>query len=111
MAISFHWQIKSLKVEKSNGVQEDVVCNIDWDLLAIDEADGLLFETTGKTKLPPPPEGSNFTPFESLTEEQVIGWLESQLSIDSLKQSLLDKHAEVREPKIIEKPAPWLSKE
>lgn len=56
--------------------------------------------------------GESFTPFGSLTEEQVIGWAQQQLGAAQLAQLQLgiEKHLErvaSPPPPIVEKAAPW----
>ena len=54
-----------------------------------------------------PPNSENYTEFDSLTEEQVISWVESKVDVQALKADL-DKNLELlANPPLVTKSAPW----
>ena len=57
------------------------------------------------------PEQSNFIPYEDLTEDDVIGWLESTLDVPTMQVSLATQLENIINPPIISPPLPWLPKE
>jgi len=57
----------------------------------------------------PEPLEENFTPYNNITEEMVISWLESILNIEDLQQGIIDKIEIIKNPPLIEIPFPWVS--
>ena len=53
-------------------------------------------------------EGSEFIPYNELTEEIVIGWLES-LDIPTMQTNLAKQLEDIINPPIIYPPLPWLN--
>lgn len=79
MALTYTWKITNLrKVDQMEGLS-DVVVHARWTRTGVDENghDGTF---TGATPLRAPSSGSNFTSFESLTEEQIIDWIKSEIT-------------------------------
>jgi hypothetical protein len=52
-------------------------------------------------------EGSTFIPYEDLTEDVVIGWLEGSLDVPAMQESLAKQLEEIINPPIIYPPLPW----
>lgn len=91
MAITYSWVIKKLDTAEINGIQ-NVVSHIHFDYVGTDESGNTAFCQGAmpfelKTVSVPLPDGgvntinavfdpNNYTPFEGLTQEQVISWLE-----------------------------------
>ena len=77
--ITFNWTIAAAERAVSlNGLQ-DVIKTIHWRYRGTDE-NGITAETYGATSVGDPnPE--DFTPYDGITEADVIGWLESILGI------------------------------
>jgi hypothetical protein len=78
MAITYTWKITNLrKVEAVEGYS-DVVVHARWARTGIDE-DGNDGTFHGATPLKLPSNNvENFTPFDELTEEQIIEWIKSE---------------------------------
>jgi hypothetical protein len=57
----------------------------------------------------PEPLEENFTPYNNITEEMVISWLESISNIEELQQGIIDKIEIIKNPPLIEIPFPWVS--
>ena len=75
MAVTKTWAITDLTRETSDGY----VCWVEWKLTGT-EGDKTV-ESTGKTKLERP--SSDLEPYDSLTEEKVIGWVKAKLDADN----------------------------
>lgn len=108
MTLEHKLVVSSLEVEKLKDDLEDIVKVVHWRMRLTDSEDGLSVETYGATGLSQP-EADNFVAFESITEEQLLGWLEAQLPMNSLKENLENQLAEKRAPKVVHKSPPWLS--
>lgn len=93
MANTYSWKINALDAYPSKDSLNNVVYNIHWGLTATsDQTDdeGVAYSATSiGTQTVPSPEADDFTEFDSLTQEIVVGWLESSdMDIESMKESL-----------------------
>ena len=91
---NYKWVISATPCKSKEGVLENVVSKIHWRLEASNE--NHIAETYGVVSLPEPT-GTDFTPYEQLTKDQVVSWVVSILSkvpepIDGVEQqSQLEK--------------------
>jgi hypothetical protein len=74
--MEYTWKLKSLK-KTNSGNLENVVIQTYWELTGTDE-DGNSGTFNGATPFKAP-EGENFTAYEDLTEEMVLGWIKDQV--------------------------------
>lgn len=101
------WQIEWMNVSTQpvEGFNE-VVLTAGWRCNAVDGD----FSTTayGSVGFPQPQENGQFTPYNELTQEQVLGWVwENGVDKDEV-ESNLDKQLETRvNPPVIIPPLPW----
>ena len=77
MAITYTWQVTGLKVRDESGVKNAVVQTY-WKKIGTDE-DGITGEFSGATPFTVDPTDASgpFIPFEQLTEEDVISWIQA----------------------------------
>lgn len=93
--MEYKFTINALDVLKEKDGLQDVVYTIHWTLTATSD-NGTTASAIG-TKTMPDPNTDSFTPYDQLTEEMVIGWLQSEgVDNDELKQGL-DKKIEEKE--------------
>ena len=87
MANTYKWTINALdaKVAVEDG-NENVVYTVHWSYNATDETGEHTVNSIGAHAVEY--DADNFTAYEDLTEEIVIGWLEDGLDVDSIKASL-----------------------
>lgn len=87
MANTYKWTINALdaKVAVEDG-NENVVYTVHWGYSATDETGEHTVNSIGAH--PVEYDVDNFTAYEDLTEEIVIGWLEDGLDVDLMKASL-----------------------
>lgn len=108
MSIAYTWKIDQMACSPQLDQNQDVVITVYWRLTAVDEAYtasingsmSLIFESN-----------SSFTPYEQLTEDQVIGWVTNNHGpnvIDQMKDSLSHQINQLKNPPVIIKPLPWL---
>jgi len=83
----------------------DVVKVIHWRLTAKNETHSADTYSTLSLDAPDP---ESFTSFDSLTEEQVISWVESKLDVDSIKLGLNAQLELLANPPIVVKQGPWV---
>jgi hypothetical protein len=105
--ITYTWNITQLDCAPSENGLANVIKTIHWTYTA-QETDGDQLISSCNNCYPltsPTPE--QFVDFETLTEEQVIGWLENSLDISVLQNNLANQIITQRNPPIAPLPLPW----
>ena len=109
MEKTFEWVITQMTCVKQEGDLQDVVILVNFfrNLNEIDN-DGKLWisQSLGDYKCPSP-SADDYTPYENLTKEQVIGWLEAGLDVESIDRYLEANILEQKNPPVIILPNPW----
>jgi len=103
MAVTKTWSITNLTRETSDGY----VCWVDWTLTGT-EGDKTV-ESKGRTKLERP--SSDLEPYDSLTEEKVIGWVKAKINAESpiATDELTGKTGVERREDVMDKKMGWLN--
>jgi hypothetical protein len=103
--ITINWIIERLLVKPTEGTLTDVVITADWRCNGSqDQYSGTCY---GSCSFAPP--SGNFTPYEDLTEEQVLGWCYA----NGVDQAAIEANVSLQienqiNPPIIAPPLPWL---
>lgn len=102
MAITYTWEITNLRKAPKLNDYDNVIVHVRWKKIGTDE-NGTTGEFQGATPFDAPPPGNpNFTPFEELTKEQVLGW------VQSIVVGTYEEHVNRQiEKQIIKKNDPW----
>ena len=80
---------------------DNLVIVANWRVSAVDgEHTAGAYGSVGFTR------GDSFTPFAELTQEQVIGWVKSQLDVEQIEAALAQIIAEQKQPSKISG-TPW----
>lgn len=91
------WSIDNLDRQTS----DDLVITAHWRVSAVDgEHSAGAYGSVGFTS------GDSFTPFEQLTEAQVIAWVKSQLEVEQIEAALAQIIAEQKQPSKVSG-VPW----
>jgi hypothetical protein len=99
------WIIERLLVKPTEGTHTDVVITADW---RCNGTDGTYSGTCyGSCSFAPPSE--NFTPYDQLTQDQVLGWCYA----NGVDQAAIEANVSLQienqiNPPIIAPPLPWL---
>jgi len=99
------WIIERLLVKPTEGDKTDVVITADWRCNGSqDQYSGTCY---GSTSFAPPSE--NFTPYEDLTQDQVLGWCYA----NGVDQAAIEANVSLQienqiNPPVIAPPLPWL---
>lgn len=105
--MSANWKIAALEAYPQAEGQVDVVFTIHWRAeLSQDDKTASNYGSVGVTYVA----GSPFTPFASLTEEQVVGWAKEALGAEKVAQieaSLATQLADLLNPTVVSPPLPW----
>jgi hypothetical protein len=104
--ITLSWIIERLLVKPTEGTHADVVITADWRCNGSqDQYSGTCYGSCSFA----PPSGSGFTPYDQLTEQQVLGWCYA----NGVDQSAIEANVSLQienqiNPPIIAPPLPWL---
>ena len=103
--ISINWIIKQLLVKKTEGSLSDVVVLANWSCRASDGTFNAVL--TGCTEFAPP--SGDFTPYEDLTQDQVLGWcFANGVDKTAIEANVTEQIENQINPPIIAPPLPWL---
>jgi hypothetical protein len=102
--ISINWIIKQLLVQKIEGSLSDVVITANWSCLGSDGA--FSSALTGCVSFAPP--SGDFTPYDQLTEAQVLGWCWAN-GVDkaSVEAGVEQQIVEQANAPVVSLPLPW----
>jgi hypothetical protein len=111
--ISLSWIIERLLVRKVEGTYSDVVITADWRCNGTETTgtgdDAKTYSGTcyGSASFQPPSE--NFTPYEDLTEQQVLGWCYA----NGVDKTAIEANVSLQienqiDPPVIAPPLPWV---
>ena len=99
------WLIETLWVRPVEGSLTDVVVTAAWRCSGTDgQYNGSVYATVSFAA----PSGSDFTPFDQLTQEQVLGWVWSNgVDKDAAEAAVVQQIEQQKNPPIITPPLPW----
>lgn len=111
MTISYNWTVSQLDCYPEYEGHEDVVFVCHWRM---DGTDGVYTAGVyGSVGLTLDPE-AKFTPFEKLTEAQVIGWVKGALGkeqVAAYEESVANQIEALINPPVVNPPLPWSAAE
>lgn len=102
--VSFYWIIVQLDCKPEIDGMQDYVVAVHWRYGI--QYQEIKTDTYGVQSFQVN-EGSTFIPYEDLTEDIVIGWLEGSLNVPAMQESLIKQLEEILNPPIIYPPLPW----
>jgi hypothetical protein len=104
--ITLSWIIERLLVKPTEGSLTDVVVTADWRCNSShDQYSGTCYGSC----LFAPPSGSGFTPFDQLTQDQVLGWCYANgVDQKAIEANVTQQINDQINPPIIAPPLPWL---
>jgi len=99
-----NWTISQLDVTPANGDLSDVVITAHWDCVATEDSyTGRVYSTCSF----PAPE-DDFTPYEELTLEQVLGWIWANgVDKEATEAAIAAQIEAQKDPPVIHPPLPW----
>jgi hypothetical protein len=110
METNFQWVITQLNCAVESDGLPNVINVIHWRYNATQvNGDKTYFADTYGSSSVAQPNPQNFIPYEDVTEEEVIGWLEQILPVDDMQLSLEANIALQINPVEITLPLPWNS--
>lgn len=112
MAIQITTKVNSMLTAPSEDGMTDVVKSASWTITASEtigegeEAKTFTASFPGVTPFSAA-DPASFIPYESITEEQVIGWIESKVDLASIGEMLTKNVNDQVNPPVVELPLPW----
>jgi hypothetical protein len=109
--ITYSYSINSMSCYPLYDTENDVVFQVLWTLTGTNG--DYTSSYSGPTTLPAP-QGDDFTPYNELTEPQVIGWVETETDPEYLAnahQWIADDIAAKENPPVVTPPLPWTPEE
>ena len=111
--ITINWIIERLLVKPTEGSLTDVVITADWRCNGTETTGSGDTEQTytgtcyGSCSFAPPTEG--FTPYEDLTQDQVLGWCYANgVDKTAIEANVTAQIADQINPPVIAPPLPWV---
>jgi hypothetical protein len=101
MANTYNWKINQLDAKIQEGELQNVIYTVHWSLFAQDDSEEPIIVSSIGTIGVEYKEGDPFIPYDELTKDDVIGWLNDQLDVDGLKNNL-DQQIEIKKNPIDE---------
>ena len=105
-SITSHWSIIALDTIPSLDELTNVISVIHCEKLAVSD-DGFNARWYGTVSVAAPHTAA-FTPYEEVTEEMVIGWVEDSLHTVGVDDNLVAQIDNQRNPPIVNLPLPWI---
>lgn len=107
MAVTYRWAAEQMDAYPKLENHKDVVFSIHWRLYASDKENEV--NVYGSQGLEVNAEG-DLTPYDKLTEEQVLGWLKDAIGeeeIAGMEKQLAKQLEELANPPVVNPPLPW----
>ena len=102
---TYNWIISALECKVSEDGLTNVVSTIHWRYNATNE-DGITVDTYGAQPVGSP-DPADFTPYENITKDQVVGWLEASLDVPALQLQLDEQINLIVNPVDVTPPLPF----
>jgi hypothetical protein len=103
MATTYQWTIQQMDRLTSDGF----VVTVHYNVLAVDgDYSASTYGTVGYTEQP----GEQYVPYDQLTEQQVVGWVQESLGKDTVEASLTAQIEAQKNP-VQESGVPWVTLE
>ena len=110
MSATITWSITQMQVRPQEGQYTDVVVVADWMCSGQELSGGKTFSASNYGSVTfPMPEGQ-FTPYDQLTQQQVLGWVFAELGAEmvaNIEASVQARVAEQINPPVVSLPLPW----
>jgi len=109
MPNTYTWVIEQLDCYPEKDGHTDVVFIAHWRLNGTDGINtATVYGSVGLTY----EEGTPFTPYEDLTQDQVVGWVQAALGpeqVQTLTDNVAAQLAAIANPPVVAPPLPWAS--
>lgn len=110
MSATINWTVTAMDCYPQEAGQTDVVFVVHWTCSGTQENNGTTYNGSvySTTAVPAPEAGTPFTPYDQLTQEQVLGWVWAngvdQDATEAAVQQQIDNQIN---PPVVTPPLPW----
>tara|TARA_R110000868_G_C10960758_1_gene768464 strand:+ start:668 stop:1000 length:333 start_codon:yes stop_codon:yes gene_type:complete len=107
LSITYTWSVNQMDAYPELDGETDVVFNVHWSLAA---TDGTYHGYAYGTQPVPLAEDVSFTPFEDLTEVQVVGWVQEAMGPERVSELEANAAAQIEvqvNPPVVAPVLPW----
>ena len=108
MSATITWTVTQMDCYPADQGHADVVFNVHWTCAGEEEANGQTYNTSIYSTCQVTFTGGQFTPYDQLTQNQVLGWIWSngvdQAATEAAVQQQLDN---LINPPVVTPPLPW----
>lgn len=107
MAITYTWAVTGMKVTKA-GTLNNYVVQTYWTKTGTDE-NGNTGTFSGATPFAPDPTQPDFTPYDQLTQEIVLGWIQPVVTgaYEEHVDGVIAEQIAAKIDPVVEEPLPW----
>jgi len=106
MTTQINWLVTAMDCYPHADGQADVVFTVHWTCAG---TDGIYNASIYSTCSVPAPT-TNFTPYDQLTQEQVLGWVWANgVDKDEIEANLNQQIATQKNPPVVTPPLPWVT--
>jgi len=98
MANTYNWKINALDAKIHKDDLDNVIYTVHWSFIGQDDSEKPVSASSIGTLGVQYTEENPFIPYEDLTKEDVVGWLEEGLDVDSMKENLDRKIELIKNP-------------
>jgi len=108
-AITMSWDVTAMDCYPQVGSETDVVFTVHWNCSGQQTVNGKTYNGyVYGTCAVPAPSGSAFTPYDQLTEQQVLGWIWAN-GVDKFttESAVATQIANQINPPVVTPPLPW----
>ena len=95
---TYNWKINAVDCYTSKDGLEKVAYNVHWSLFATDGENNVSIIGVQSVGEPNP---DNFTPFDQLTEEQVVSWIAASMDVEQMQANLDKQIEDLVAPKVV----------
>ena len=103
--ITYDWIISALECKVKEGDMTDVVYTVHWRYNATDE-NGITAGVYGAQAVGSP-DPADFTPYDQITKDQVVGWLEAAMDVPAMQLQLDEQIYLIINPINVTPPLPF----
>jgi carbon monoxide dehydrogenase subunit G len=108
MAITYTWNVVQMDAYPEKDGLTDIVFTVHWTLNG-DDGEGHTGSAYGSVGVTLDEDG-DYTPYDKLTQEQVVGWVKNSLGdeqVASLETSIANQIEQQIKPTVVTPPLPW----
>lgn len=111
MTVAYEWNVVQMDCYPEVDSEIDVVFNVHWALNGSETVDATTYAGYCYGTIWVKINGDEpFTPYDQLTQEQVIGWVKSSMGVDQVnayEANVAKQIADKQNPPIVTPPLPW----